>query len=313
MYFKMAETVEREREIHLRPRTARRDKKDEGQVISLRIKLNQLYQKFDAAYLELDPLDLVRQYQDPRDQEIAGFIAAALAVGQYRLIRKAVTEVLSRMGGSPFAFVSAFDPLTDKNTFSDFVYRFYRGRDIGLLISMMAGAVREFGSLESCFLRHYQPTDPDIGKALSGFVRRLLSCDVRPFYEQMPSRGSGIRHFLADPADGSTCKRLNLFLRWMIRKDHLDLGIWKSVSAAKLVIPVDTHIARLVPHLGLTRRKSADWKMAVEITESLRSFDPEDPVKYDFALCTIGKLRACPDPPDRMRCADCPLIAHCEG
>ncbi|NQT27841.1 TIGR02757 family protein [candidate division KSB1 bacterium] len=261
--------------------------------------------------MELDPLELVRQYDDPKDQEIAGFIAAGLAIGQVELIRKAVTDVLSRMGNSPFAFVSHFDTQRDKNIFADFVYRFYRGRDIGLLVSMMARAVREFGSLESCFFKYYHSSDPDIGKALSGLVRKLLSYDVRPFYEQLPARGSGIRHFLADPADGSSCKRLNLYLRWMVRKDHLDLGVWKSVSAAKLVIPVDTHIARLAPHLGLTQRKSADWKMATEITESLRRFDPDDPAKYDFALCTIGKLNTCSDDPDKSTCQSCPLNGSC--
>lgn len=292
-------------------RKQRSENHHDGVPASLRNKLNQLYREYDTTYLKLDPLDLVRRYSDPKDQEIAGFIAAALSIGQYELIRKAVTDVLSRMNASPFEFVSAFDPSRCHRIFSDFVYRFYRGRDIGLLISLMARAICEFGSLEQCFLQGYHPDDPDIGKALSGFVRRLLSYDVRPFYDQIPGRGSGIRHFLADPADGSTCKRLNLYLRWMVRKDPVDLGVWKSIPAAMLVMPVDTHIARLAPRLGLTQRKSADWKMAQEITESLREFDPDDPVKYDFALCTTGKLNTCSDNPEKSTCNACPLQGAC--
>lgn len=273
--------------------------------------LNQLYREFDIRYLEMDPLELVRQYPDPKDQEIAGFIAAALAIGQYELIRKAVTAVLSKMGHSPAAYVRTFNPRKQRKDFTGFVYRFYQGRDIGLLVSLMHQAVQEFGSLESCFIRYDDPSGPEIRSGLSGFVRKLLSYDVHPFYKDPPSRGSGIRHFLADPADGSPCKRLNLYLRWMVRSDHLDLGIWKSVSPARLVIPVDTHIARLAPHLGLTRRKSADWKMALEITESLREFDPDDPVKYDFALCTIGKLNTCSEDPAKATCRLCPLSGLC--
>lgn len=275
------------------------------------MRLNRLYREFDVRYLEMDPLELVRRYDDPKDQEIAGFIAAALALGKYELIRGAVTDVLSRMGPSPYAYVRTFDPAKQADDFSGFTYRFYRARDMGLLASMMGHAVREFGGLEACFLRHDRPGDPDIGAGLSGLVRTLLSCEVRPFYEKLPARGAGIRHFLADPADGSTCKRLNLYLRWMVRPGPLDLGIWTSVSPSRLLIPVDTHIARLAPLLGLARRKSPDWKMASEITESLRRIDPNDPVKYDFALCTIGKLYTCSEDPEKSSCASCPLKGVC--
>ena len=106
-------------------------------------------------------------------------------------------------------------------------------------------------------------------------------------------------------------KRLNLFLRWMVRKDNLDLGLWQNISPSKLIIPLDVHIARLGPKLGLTNRKSADWKMALEITESLRRFDPADPVRYDFALCKVGMLYHCPDQFEELHCSDCPLAPFC--
>ena len=159
-------------------------------------------------------------------------------------------------------------------------------------------------------MKGYEEGDDHIGPSLSRFVRRILALATEPFYPSI-SKGTGIRHFLADPTDGSGCKRLNLFLRWMVRKDGIDLGLWKEVSAAKLIIPLDTHLIRLGTRLGLTTRKSPDWKMAVEITEALRGCDPDDPVKYDFALCTVGKLHACPARPDENRCRDCPVMPCC--
>jgi uncharacterized protein (TIGR02757 family) len=277
----------------------------------LKVKLDRLYQDFDTSYLSLDPLELVRRYPDPKDQEITGFIAAALAIGQVDLIRKAVGEVLEKMGASPNVFVRRFDAQRDAGLFDDFVYRFYRGRDVGLLLSWAGDVVRHYGSLEGLFLKGYHADDPDIGSALSRFVQYLLTRDPFPFYSRTPEKGSSIRHFLADPADGSTCKRLNLFLRWMVRSDTPDLGVWRSIPPSKLIMPIDTHIARLAPLLGLTSRKSADWKMAVEITESLRKLDPNDPVKYDFALCTIGKLNTCSDDLQQSTCRLCPLNGFC--
>jgi uncharacterized protein (TIGR02757 family) len=274
--------------------------------------LDRLYLEYSLDCLSLDPLELVRRYEDPADREIAGFVAVCLALGRAELIRKAATDVLERMGKSPSRFILKYDARSDSRKFNGFIYRFFRAADVQLLMFWMHLAVRDHGSLGEFFQSGYNALDENIGPALSRFVRGMLGQEVpdslRPAFE----KGSGLRHFMADPADGSACKRLNLYLRWMVRKDALDLGIWTDIPPSKLVIPLDTHIARLGRRLGLTSRNTPDWKMAIEITESLRAFNPDDPTRYDFALCTIGKLQACPDPFDRADCADCPLIPHCK-
>ena len=261
----------------------------------------------------MDPLELVRNYPDPGDQEIAGLIASFLALGRVELIRKNVKAVLNLFGASPRAFVLNYDPVKGRELFSQFNYRFYQGKDLERFVWWTQRMLDKDKTVEQFFLNYYEAGDPDIGPSLSRFVRAVLSLSSHPFYPDVPPKGSGIRHFLADPEDGSGCKRLNLFLRWMVRRDKLDLGLWRQVSPSKLIIPLDVHIARLGAKLGLTTRKSADWKMALEITESLRRFDPNDPVRYDFALCKVGMLNSCPDRFDSSTCSDCPLVPFCES
>jgi uncharacterized protein (TIGR02757 family) len=281
-------------------------------VIDLKIILDKLVSDYNINFLDLDPLQVVLRYKTHRDQEIAGFIAASLAIGNVHLIRKAVNEILNKMGQSPFCFVLEFDPFRDKGFFDDFTYRFYTGKDIGLLIWLIKQIYQEKGSLRELFLECYDSNASHIGSSLSRFVQSILNLKINPYYDSLPPKGSGIRHFIADPSDGSGCKRLNLFLRWMVRREDPDLGIWSEVLPSKLVIPLDTHIARLGKNLGLTQRRTADWKMALEITDALKRFDSNDPVKYDFALCTVGKLNRCPDSPNRIKCNNCPILQFCK-
>jgi uncharacterized protein (TIGR02757 family) len=275
--------------------------------------LDELYVTYHMDYLSSDPLELVREYKDPRDQELVGFIAALLALGRADLIKNAVRSILERMGGSPHRFIRSFDPSKDGEVFNGFVYRFYRGRNVGLLVWWLKQILQGEGSIKAFFLRRYGESDENIGPSLSRFVRAILKLETEPFYPFLPRRGSGVRHWLADPSDGSGCKRLNLFLRWMVRCDGLDLGLWPEVSSSQLVIPLDTHIARIGRRIGLTKRASPDWKMALEITESLKKFDSQDPVKYDFALCRVGMLNGCPVKPNPVVCSSCPLFLFCEN
>ncbi|MBN1783012.1 TIGR02757 family protein [bacterium] len=286
------------------------DPKGPGTLVAA---LEQLVQQFQADYLDRDPLELVRQFRDARDQEIAAFIAAALAVGQADLIRRAVGGILEAMRPSPFRFVSVFEPERDRMCFHGFRYRFYGENDIGLLLWWTAQIIRRSGSIRAFFLEGYEPSDPDIGPSLSRFVQAVLALESRPFYTETPAKGTGIRHFFADPADGSACKRLNLFLRWMVRKDGLDLGLWPEIRKSQLIIPLDVHITRFGRYLGLSDRKSPDWKMAGDITDTLRRFDPDDPVKYDFALCTLGKLSDCRDAQESGKCSVCPVFRFCRA
>jgi uncharacterized protein (TIGR02757 family) len=273
--------------------------------------LDRLAASTDASYLSLDPLEIVRRYRDPLDLEVAGLFAAMLSLGRAELIRRAAAGVLDRMGPSPGRFVRRYDPVKKGGVFRGFVYRFFGEKDLDLLSWRLRTVLAETGTVGRAFSSGFSPEHPDVGPALSAFVRRLTAIPVPAALKPAARPGSGLRHFLADPAEGSACKRLNLYLRWMVRRDGLDLGLWRDVPASKLVIPLDTHVARFGRRLGLTRRSAADWKMALEITAALRAFDPADPVKYDFALCTAGKLRACPDPSDPGGCSGCPFGEFC--
>lgn len=256
--------------------------------------LDRLRARYDARYLGTSALLTPRQYTDPADRELAGFLAAVLAYGNVVQIHRSVRAVLGAMPEGPAGFVQRFDPRRDTDRFADFVHRFNRGRDVALLCWWLRQGLDEHGSLEDAFLVGYDEADADIGPALTRFVAGMLSRDARPFYPRGPLPAhAGVRFFLPSPADGSPCKRLNLFLRWMIRPDDgIDFGLWKAVPPAKLIIPLDTHVARIARRLGLTRRLSPSWRMAVEITERLRAFDPDDPVKYDYALCRHGILES---------------------
>jgi uncharacterized protein (TIGR02757 family) len=278
---------------------------------SLKSLLDHLYHSQATQDVQRDPLGMVMRYKEPRDREIAGFFAAMLALGRVDLICRAVKDLLVRMNPSPYRFVRGFRPDRDAAALKGFRYRFYGPDDVGLLIYWLHQALARWGSLENLFSLDYRPGDPNIGSALSSFVRTILSQDRGRFSPELPPRGRGMRHFLADPRDGSGCKRLNLFLRWMVRRDSPDLGLWRGIDPSRLIIPLDTHVARLSVCLGFTRRRQADWKMAEEITASLRDMDPCDPVKYDFALCHLGMTFSCPPKPGPEACSECVIFSFC--
>jgi uncharacterized protein (TIGR02757 family) len=151
----------------------------------------------------------------------------------------------------------------------------------------------EEGSIEAFFLQGDDPRSPDIGPALDAFSTRALATDLRAAYGRRVPRQRGVSYFFPRPSAGSACKRLNLFLRWMVRRDEIDLGVWTKVSPARLIVPLDTHIVRLGRCLKLTRYTSPGWKMAADITSSLRAIDAQDPVRFDFALCHVGMMNGC--------------------
>ncbi len=234
-----------------------------------------------------DPIAFSRRYNHPRDQEIAGLIASAFAYGRVELFMPVVDELLKRMGASPAQFLHEFRLSRERKRFCDLKYRFSTGEDIVALLYVLSKVLKRFGSLEAAFSTPFNGSD--MATALSGFVE---------FFYGIKIPGSikisrGFYHFFTSPDRGSACKRMNLFMRWMVRDRDIDLGIWQGFSPAQLVIPLDTHIARISQCLGLTTRKTKDWKMAVEITESLKRLDPEDPLKYDFALCHKGIMGMC--------------------
>jgi len=148
------------------------------------------------------------------------------------------------------------------------------------------------GSLEQFFLDGDDPSSPDIAPGLERFCARAKAVDFGSAYRR-GADAPGVTRFFAQPSGGSACKRLNLFLRWMVRRDQVDLGVWARVSPARLVVPLDVHVIRVGQCLGLTAYRSPGWRMAASITEALRALDPEDPVRYDFALCHLGMKGLC--------------------
>jgi len=248
--------------------------------------LQSLYKQFNVADSVADPIDLVRRYSDDRDREVVGFFSAALAFGRVSSVLTSIERLLEIMGISPFDYVIKFDPARQGAAFKNFRHRWTTGNDLVELLWVLRQIMRRSGSIEKFFLRGYRDDADDIGDALNSFCCRaldLLGSD----------RSSGVDYFFSKPSGGSGCKRLNLFLRWMIRNDHIDLGVWKNISTDKLIIPLDTHVERVGRCLRLTNYKSPGWVMARDITNSLRCFDRNDPIKYDFSLCHIGMQDLC--------------------
>lgn len=250
--------------------------------------LEALTRRYGAAYLRTSALMFPRRYREPADQEVVGLLAACLAYGRVNLFAAAVEQVLATLGEHPADAIRRFLPRRHSQRLAGFRYRLNGPADIVAAIWALRRILEEFGSLKACFLAGYRAEDEDVLPALTAFVDRIYRTDLTPVFPGgSPSRG--FRHLFPDPRAGGACKRLNLFLRWMVRPDDgLDLGLWPEVSPAKLIIPLDTHVARVGRGLGLTRLKSPGWRMAKAITEALKAFDPADPVRYDYALCRFG-------------------------
>ncbi len=259
--------------------------------------LDNLNHSYDAKYLALDPLKYVRKFKKRSDQEIIGLVAASLSYGIVEQIFKSMDFILERIGNNPTQFVAQFDPKKDPKRFDGFVHRFNRGPDVACYFWWLHQVYEKYDSLEAFFLEGYSEEDESIRPGLTSFVDRMLALDSAQIYgtKALPKKAR-VRFFLPHPRLGGACKRLNMFLRWVVRPDDgKDLGLWKSISPSKLVIPLDTHIINVVKKLGLTQRKTTDWKMAAEITDKLKRLDANDPLKYDFALCRLGMMKHWPE------------------
>ena len=270
--------------------------------------LERLYWTFDHETSAADPVHLVRPYRAPEDREIAGFCAAALAFGRVASVLHSIEALFAVLGPRPARFVREYDPRRHGRRLEPIVHRWIRGRDLSALLLVLQRMLREAGSVEDFFLAGDEPSTPDVGLALDAFSRRALETDLGAVYDASGPRG--VAYFFPRPSAGSACKRLNLFLRWMVRKDAIDFGVWTRVAPARLVVPLDTHVARVGRCLQLTRHRSPGWKMAADITASLRAVDRVDPVRYDFSLCHLSMMGACGyGRPERD--AHCPLRGVC--
>ncbi len=258
----------------------------------LRRRLDELYRHYDHRFVTPDPLEFVRAQADPRDREIVGLLASSLAFGTVGQIKKSIGVVLDALGPGPAEAVSRLDPRDLAAKLGGFKHRWSEGRDVAALLFLARQMIDAQGSIEGFFAKGVDPHAADISGALQSFAERALSLDHGGLYrtKRLPAE-AGVRYFFPSPADGSACKRLNLFLRWMVRRDAVDLGVWSVIAPRSLVIPLDAHIFTISRRVRLTRYKSAGWAMATDITKRLRRLDPEDPVKYDFALHRMGLFK----------------------
>ena len=272
--------------------------------------LDGLYETFNYPDSAQDPVQIVRRYSRADDREVVGFCAAALAFGRVASVLQSIERLLQVMGDRPAEYVRRFAARREAAAFRALGHRWTRGPDVAALLCILQAMLARAGSIEAYFAAGLEAGAEDIGPALDRFSTSALSVDVRAAYGGRLPRRPGVCYFFPRPSAGSACKRLNLFLRWMVRDDALDLGVWTRVPAGKLVVPLDTHVIRVGRCLRLTSYISPGWPMARDITASLRRIDPDDPVKYDFALCHLGMMNGCGF--NRAQAdAQCPLRGVC--
>lgn len=240
---------------------------------ALKPALERLYRDYNRRELvHPDPLEFLYLYDDIRDREIAGLVAASLAYGNVKQILKAGEAALSVMGESPRAWVEKTTPAKIDSAFDGFKYRFTEGRKLAALLKGIKSVAKEHGGLEAFYL------------ANGGYGVELTRAFIKGIYQ----RGGDVSTLLPDPEANSAFKRFNLYLRWLVRHDEVDPGGWSSVPAWSLLVPLDTHMHHIALKLGLTARKQGDLKTALEITAGFAKISPVDPVKYDFALTRFG-------------------------
>ncbi|MFN8354635.1 MAG: TIGR02757 family protein [Spirosomataceae bacterium] len=243
--------------------------------------LNCSYQQYNQPqFIQDDPICIPHRFSRQQDVEITGFITAVLAWGQRKTIINKSVELFERMDNAPYDFVVNHQE-NDLKRMLTFKHRTFNTTDLLYFIAFFQWFYSQHNSLEEAFLQGMTPSEPTVEKGLIGFHDLFCSLDVFP---------SRTRKHIATPQRNSSCKRLNMFLRWMVRQDTqgVDFGIWKQFKPSQLVCPCDVHVERVARKLGLITRPKTDWQTALELTENLKQFDAQDPVKYDFALFGLG-------------------------
>lgn len=255
-----------------------RGKLNKNELVELLNRKTEQYNR--PEFIKDDPISVPHRFSRKQDIEIAGFFAAIFAWGNRSTIIAKSNELMGLMGNSPHAFCLNHD-LGGLKKISGFKHRTFNVTDLLYFIDFFKFHYSRHNSLETAFTRHGPTTE----EMLTGFHHYFFSL------EDVPAR---TRKHIATPEKGSTCKRLNMFLRWMVRIDSngVDFGIWKNISPAQLVCPIDLHVAKVARRLGILHRRQTDWKAALELTQYLRTLDPADPVKYDFALFGMGAIES---------------------
>ncbi|MEN8207856.1 MAG: TIGR02757 family protein [Candidatus Fermentibacteria bacterium] len=248
--------------------------------------LEDIYERYNKrSFVHPDPLEFLYRYENIEDREIAGLVASGLAYGRVSLILKSTEKVLSLLGSSPSRFLRDNRINGMMEDLNDFKHRFTKGKEmVAFLVSI--SAIQKKHGLVGTYLSKLVENQPYI-EALDSFAEEVIS--------GMEKQGSTSGHLLPIPSRGSACKRLHLFMRWMVRHDDVDPGGWSMIPPSELIVPVDVHMHRVGIQLGFTKRKAADAKTASEITDGFRMVSSDDPVKYDFALTRYGiqKMTEC--------------------
>ena len=243
--------------------------------------LDRLYDRYNhRRFVDPDPLVFLYDYKDLRDREVAGLVASSLAFGGVRQIMASVGKVLGRKGHTPSSILLEHTAPAMAEIITDIRNRWATGSELAGMLGGIKWTLENYGSVENAFISCSDEGDEDVLPGLAGLAGIL--------YERSPGR---IDCLVPAPTRGSACKRLNLFLRWMVREDEVDPGGWNNVSRSKLLIPLDVHMHRFARSLGLTARSQGDMRTAKEVTEGLRTLDREDPVRYDFAISRLGIRR----------------------
>lgn len=234
-------------------------------------------------FIDTDPISIPHRFSQLQDIEITGFWVAMLAWGQRKTIINKANELIELMDGAPYQFILQHEE-KDRARFASFKHRTFNYTDTLFFLAFLQHFYQKNNSLEQAFAQFITPESPHIGPALEGFHELFFS---------LPDAPHRTRKHIATPARKSSCKRLNMFLRWMVRRDEagVDFGLWRQISPRQLLMPLDVHVDRVARQLGLLKRKQTDWLAVLELTEQLRQFDPNDPVKYDYALFGMGVLQ----------------------
>jgi len=249
----------------------------------MRQKLEHLYDQYNRRiYVHPDPLEFLYHYEDIKNREIVGLIASSLAYGKVAQILKSISRVQEIMGDSPFEYLTLTPESEIFVHYQSFVHRFAKGIHLSALLIGIKNIIAGYGSIYNCFIDGFSSSDETVLPALSDFSKKINGASDDCSLDCHPG------HLMPCPDKGSACKRLNLFLRWMVRCDDVDPGGWHEICSSKLIVPLDVHMFRISCNLGLTTRSQASLKTAIEITEGFRKWSPADPVRYDFALTRFG-------------------------
>jgi uncharacterized protein (TIGR02757 family) len=247
----------------------------------LKVFLDRKVERYNnPSFIEKDPISIPHRFEDPRDIEIMAFFAAIFAWGRRQTIINKCERLIELMEGTPFRFIREHTE-QDLKRFLDFKHRTFQPTDALYFIYFLNYHYQRHETLEAAFTPGLKEQPDTVAPALTYFYQYFFS---------LPDAPERTRKHIATPEKNSTCKRLNMFLRWMVRKDEqgVDFGLWEQIHAHQLICPIDVHVNRVARQLGLLQRKQTDWKAALELTDNLRQLAPEDPVKYDFALFGLG-------------------------